>query len=282
MVCFTLLFVFNNVLIFWFQWPGMLALLGQMGVGGVDAPDAPVEGGDLLLAGLQTLGYLLAVLLPVVYSLKNTHRELRIDAALLAEVAAFIIRAAFWGVVLIGIVDTIISFLRVENFLSAVVGEQLTRDLGRAIFRGSWVHYPLLLLSLVLAWFVRSLGFFWLGLLVVLAEFSIVITRFVFSYEQAFMGDLVRFWYAALFLFASAYALVNEGHVRVDVIYAHFGKHRRALVNLFGSLILGIPLCWIILTMGMSHQVFTMLAILTSTFSMFPKSFVMELPKVIV
>ena len=50
--------------------------------------------------------------------------------------------------------------------------------------------------------------------MVVLAEFAIVVSRFVFSYEQAYMGDLVRFWYAALFLFASAYALSHEGHVR--------------------------------------------------------------------
>ena len=85
----------------------------------------------------------------------------------------------------------------------------------------------------------------------VLAEFQIVISRFVFSYEQAFMGDLVRFWYAALFLFASAYALVDEGHVRVDVFYARFSLRGKAWANLFGSVLLGMPLCWVILTTGM-------------------------------
>ena len=205
-----------------------------------------------LLQGIvQTAAYAVAVIWPVMFSLKNPQRDLRIDAELLSEVAAYIIRVAFWGVVLIGLVDTIISFLRVENFLSIFVGEQTTKDLGRAVFRGTWVHYPLILIALVIAWFVRSLGFIWLGLLVVLAEFAIVITRFVFSYEQAFMGDLVRFWYAAMFLFASAYALVSEGHVRVDVLYARLSKHRQAVVNFYGSLLLGIPLCWIILTMGM-------------------------------
>jgi len=104
---------------------------------------------------------------------------------------------------------------------------------------------------LVVAFFVRSLGFVWLAMLVVFAEFQIVISRFVFSYEQAFMGDLVRFWYAALFLFASAYTLVNEGHVRVDVIYTGFSKRGKAWANVAGSLLLGVPLCWIILTMGM-------------------------------
>ena len=66
------------------------------------------------------------------------------------------------------------------------------------------------MLSCVIAVFNRSLGFIWLTLLVVLAEFQIVISRFVFSYEQPFMGDLVRFWYAALFLFAPVASLEQE------------------------------------------------------------------------
>ena len=55
------------------------------------------------------------------------------------------------------------------------------------------------------------------------------------------MGDLVRFWYAALFLFASAYALIHEGHVRVDVLYTSFSESKKAWTNTIGSSILGIP-----------------------------------------
>ena len=79
---------------------------------------------------------------------------------------------------------------------------------------------PLIALGFLTSFFTRTLGFTWLALLIVAAELGIVISRFIFSYEQAFMGDLVRFWYAALFLFASAYTLLDEGHVRVDVFYA--------------------------------------------------------------
>ncbi|GIT27404.1 MAG: hypothetical protein CM1200mP41_34480 [Gammaproteobacteria bacterium] len=88
------------------------------------------------------------------------------------------------------------------------------------------------------------------SVLVVLSQFAIVITRFIFSYEQAFMGDLVRFWYAALFLFGSAYALITEGHVRVDVLYAHFSARGKAWANGVGHLD-GPSLCWVILTTGM-------------------------------
>jgi hypothetical protein len=98
-------------------------------------------------------------------------------------------------VLIIGLVDIIISFLRVEELLIPLVGENLAEALGRPQFRGIYVHYPLILLSFVIAYFNNSLGFTWLAFLVVLAEFQIVISRFVFSYEQPFMGDLVRFWY---------------------------------------------------------------------------------------
>jgi len=148
----------------------------------------------------------------------------------------------------------VISFLRVEGILTPVVGEDLAKDLGRSSFRGNYVHYPLIGLSFVIAYFTHSLGFIWLALLIVLAEFQIVILRFVFSYEQAFMSDLVRFWYGALFLFASAYTLIEEGHVRVDILYAGFTERGKAWTNSIGSVVLGVPLCWVVLTRGMDGK----------------------------
>jgi len=65
------------------------------------------------------------------------------------------------------------------------------------------------------------------------------------------MSDLVRFWYGSLFLFASYYTLIKDGHVRVDVLYTNFSKKNKAKVNLIGSLILGIPLCLSIFFKGM-------------------------------
>ena len=57
------------------------------------------------------------------------------------------------------------------------------------------------------------------------------------------MGDLVRFWYAGLFLFASAYTLVHDGHVRVDVLYANFSEKGKALTNSIGSPAIGVCRC---------------------------------------
>lgn len=250
-VAIMLLFLINNYLNFWRQWPGLPSLFSHYGWFGLEALSTPLADDQITKGWLQLLSYLGAVALVVLYVLWTPKRPLRSDAALLTGFAAYIIRAAFWIVLIVGLVDILISFLRVENILPPLVGDDLSQALGRPQFRGIYVHYPLILVSFVIAFFNRSLGFTWLAFLVVLAEFQIVISRFVFSYEQPFMGDLVRFWYAALFLFASAYTLVHEGHVRVDVFYSRFTKRSKAWSNAVGTVLLGLPLGWIILVTGM-------------------------------
>ena len=183
--------------------------------------------------------------------LRTPGRSLRADAKAISDANAFIIRAAFWVVLLVGLADAAVSFLRVEGLLPGLFGDELALDLGRSQFRGRWVHLPIAAIAIFIATRTRALGFVWLSLLVVGAELLIVFSRFVFSYEQAFMSDLVRFWYAALFLFASAYTLLEGGHVRVDVLYAGFGRRTQGRINAVGSIVLGITLCWTILLVGM-------------------------------
>ncbi len=250
-VAVAVLFLFNDYLIFWQKWPGVIDFLSHQQWLGFSPLRKPLEADQIGLGWIQLFSYLGAVALIIAMVMMTPKRGLRADAAFLSAFAAYVVRAAFWTVLIVGMADMLISFLRVEEFLAPLIGEEVTKELGRPHYRGVNVHYPLIALSCIIALFTRSLGFTWLALLVVLAEFQIVISRFVFSYEQAFMGDLVRFWYAALFLFASAHTLVLEGHVRVDVLYAHFTQRAKAWSNIIGLLLLGLPLCWIILTTGM-------------------------------
>lgn len=248
----ALIFLLNNILTFWFEFPGILNLFAHYDWFGLDADADNYSSMQIALGWLQLFLYFAALALVVTWVQKYPGLVgLDIDAKRYAWFAAFIIRAAFWAVLLVGIADFVISFLRVENLLAAFIGEQLTSDMGRPQFRGYYLHYPLMCLAVVIALFTRSLSFVWLAVLVVFSEFQIVISRFVFSYEQAFMGDLVRFWYAALFLFASSYALIEEAHVRVDVLYAYFSKRTKAWSNCFGILILGLPICFTILILGL-------------------------------
>jgi len=236
-----LLFAFlaNVYLSFWREWPGAGAAFGEAAS---------------LRAWVQVAIYALAIAGPAISVACTRDRSLRQDEAVMARITAYIASAAYWSVLLVGLVDAVISFLRVEDLLPHIFGQQLALDLGRNHFRAPYVHGPLILAGMVIAAFNRGLGFSWLALLVVVAELQIVISRFVFSYEQAFMGDLVRMWYGALFLFSSAYTLIEEGHVRVDVFYTNFSVKKKALVNAIGSAILGLPLCWTILILGMGSK----------------------------
>ena len=177
--------------------------------------------------------------------------EINKDSEYLSNFSGYIIRSCFWAVLIVGLVDMILSFLRVEDFLIPLFGENLGMNLGKSVFRGTYIHFPLIILAFIIGYFTKTLGFFWLAFLVVIAEFQIVVARFIFSYEQTFMGDLVRFWYGSLFLFASSYALIKEGHVRVDILYTNFSEKGKAWSNLIGSLLLGIPICITILVRGM-------------------------------
>ena len=252
MVTAVFLYLVNNYLVYWQDLPGTYALALHYGWFGLEIEE--LEPNRVGIAWAQLLVYLGILIGSGIYVRKTSNRSLEEDCIRFAELSAYIIRVSFWAVLLVGLVDMLISFLRVENLLSYVVGDWLNQQLGRSIFRGTWVHYPLIILSIFVAARFRDISFTWLALMCVLAEFLIVITRFVFSYEQAYMGDVVRFWYAALFLFASAYTLVEEGHVRVDVIYSGFPRRKKARFDGLGCVLLGMPICWVILMHGMGGR----------------------------
>jgi len=228
-------FLINNYLTFAGDWPGAFTL------------DQSIN----IYSLIQILLYIFAILAPLVFVFKNKHLSNLILADDLEKINDFIIRFGFWSVFIIGIVDAVISFLIIEGFLELLLGKSWSIKFSNNTFRAPYVHFPLLFISLFIAYYFKSLNFYWLAFLVVIAEFQIVILRFVFSYEQTLMSDLVRFWYGSLFLFGSYYTLIKDGHVRVDVLYTNFSKKNKARVNLFGSLILGIPLCLTIFFLGM-------------------------------
>ena len=261
MLTYLIAYLVNNTLVHSQKWPGVKAIIST----------------EFDWRAWAQLGIYLAAFLIAWIIVKGRHRSLRADATTITAINAYLIRSLFWAVFLIGLADMAISFLRVEDLLHLVVEEQLAKDLGRPQFRGPMVHLPLLGLGFLLGAVTRTLGFHWLALLIVIAELAIVITRFIFSYEQAFMGDLVRFWYAALFLFASAYTLLQEGHVRVDMFYFGVRSNRKGVVTSFGAVFFGITLCWTIIIIGLvgrSAVIYGPLAnfdVLQSGFGMYTK-----------
>ena len=250
----TFVFLANNVLTVWFDWPGVKSLFSHYGMFGFKKLSKPLSDSVLNFAFLQLFFYLISILGAIFYVKKSINQTLTADSEILNKITSYIIRSSFWAVLLVGIADLIISFLVVEKLVEPLFGEYLKIKLVVPAFRITFVHFPIIMLSFVVGYFTRSVGFIWLAVLVVGSEFFIVLSRFIFEYEQAFQGDLVRFWYSALYLFASAYALIHEGHVRVDVLYTGFSERKKAWTNSIGSLILGIPLCLIVLFLGMGGK----------------------------
>jgi len=203
---------------------------------------------------IPTLIYLTAFGFSFFIALKNSHKSYIWDSDLLHRFNLYFIRSCFWSVFLIGSIDVIIAFMRVEEVSNMIFNDELVRALKKPSFVCTFVHIPLVFISFVIGYFSKTLGFTWLALMIVCAELIIVITRFVFSYEQSFMGDLVRYWYAALFLFASAYTLFEDGHVRVDVFYTNLKVKTKSFVNAIGSIFLGISTCIAILFVGFNGK----------------------------
>ena len=207
-----------------------------------------------LLSLLPILIYLIAFGLSLFISYINLDKSYKWDSDLLHRFNLYFIRSCFWSVLLIGSIDVIIAFMRVEEVSNMLFDDYLVRALKKPSFVCTFIHIPLVFVSFVIGYFSKTLGFTWLALMIVCAELFIVITRFVFSYEQSFMGDLVRYWYAALFLFASAYTLFEDGHVRVDVFYTNLKSKTKSIVNAAGSILLGISTCIAILFVGFNGK----------------------------
>ena len=250
----TFIFLINNVLTVWFDWPGVKKLFSHYEIFGFKKLKEPLEGLARSLSYIQLSFYFLSFIGVIMFVLKSLKQTLQTDSEILKKITAYIIRSSFWAVLIVGVADFLISFMVVEKLVEPIFGEQVKINLVKPAFRITYIHFPLILASFIIGYFNKSVGFIWLAVLVVGSEFLIVVSRFIFQYEQAFQGDLVRFWYAALYLFASAYALIHEGHVRVDVLYANFSERKKAWTNAIGSLILGIPLCLIVIFLGMGGK----------------------------
>ncbi len=251
-LAFTLAFLINNLLTVWVDWPGVKKIFSHYELFGFK--QKALQGSELNYGYLQIGIYLICIAGVILYVFKTYSQTLEHDSEILSKFSAYLVRSSFWAVFLVGVADFIISFMVVERLWEAIFSPEVKAFMVKAPERITFIHFPIILGSFIIGYFTKSVGFIWLAVLVVLSEFVIVLSRFIFSYEQAFQGDLVRFWYAALYLFASAYALIHEGHVRVDVLYSSFSERKKAWTNSIGSALLGVPLCLIVIFYGLNGK----------------------------
>ena len=148
-IALTFTFLLNNFLNFWADWPGVNTFFSNIGWFGFNKLQESLEGSFLIKAWIQLLSYFFVIFLSLFYILKTSNKKLIDDSKNFSNLSAYIIRASFWIVLLVGIVDMILSFLRVEDYLVPLFGKDLGMALGHPTFRGTYVHFPVMLISLI-------------------------------------------------------------------------------------------------------------------------------------
>lgn len=95
------------------------------------------------------------------------------------------------------------------------------------------------------AWVGRLVAWVTLGL--VLVVFVDVVMRYLFKTSFVFTQELEWHLFAFIFLIGAGYTLLQDGHVRVDIIYQRLGPKGQAWVNLIGVILLLLPGCLLVL-----------------------------------
>lgn len=85
-----------------------------------------------------------------------------------------------------------------------------------------------------------------LMLLMIINVFYDVIMRYFFNDVSIGMQELEWHLFAAMFMFGIAYTLKEDGHVRVDIFYETMSARKKAIINIFGSVVLALPMTLLI------------------------------------
>lgn len=81
----------------------------------------------------------------------------------------------------------------------------------------------------------------WLTLVMVIVTFIVVVLRYVFDIGWIALQESITYMHAMVFLVGASWAMQHDAHVRVDIFYSRFSTRTKAWVDLFGSLLLLLP-----------------------------------------
>jgi len=83
----------------------------------------------------------------------------------------------------------------------------------------------------------------WLAVGTALVQFATVILRYVFAIGFIPMQESIWYMHAILFMTGAGFTLLQDGHVRVDILYRDAKPRTKAIIDLLGSLFLLLPVC---------------------------------------
>ena len=88
--------------------------------------------------------------------------------------------------------------------------------------------------------------------LIILVSLSVIL-RYIFSIGFTWLQDLYIWIHASSLLFGITYTLNKDRHVRIDILYRNFNETKKKRINLVGSVIFGLPLCYFLIINGYEY-----------------------------
>jgi len=58
------------------------------------------------------------------------------------------------------------------------------------------------------------------------------------------MQETYVWMHSIVFLIGSGYTLLNNGHVRIDLIYSNISKKKQSIIDLFGTIFFALPVIY--------------------------------------
>ena len=86
----------------------------------------------------------------------------------------------------------------------------------------------------------------WLVLSMALTAFFVVLLRYFYNIGFVWMQESYIWMHGLVFLLGSAYTLLDDKHVRVDIFYRTFSERYKAYVNIFFSIFFIFPFIFIV------------------------------------
>jgi TRAP-type mannitol/chloroaromatic compound transport system permease small subunit len=95
---------------------------------------------------------------------------------------------------------------------------------------------------------------YWLVLVAVLISAANATVRKAFNYSSNAFLEIQWYLFSVIFLFLAGYTLLNNEHVRIDIVSSHLTPRTRAVIDIVGTLFFLLPMA--ILIMVLSWPVF--------------------------
>ena len=97
----------------------------------------------------------------------------------------------------------------------------------------------------------------WLTLVMMFITCLIVVARYVFNLGSIALQETVMYMHGMVFMLGIGYTLKHQGHVRVDIFYEKLSIRKKALIDLFGTLVFLLPIGLFILLCSLNYVYFS-------------------------